>query len=260
VTQPRALQLNLISARIRLGIISLGCIVLAMASTMSGATTLPDLDILGAGDSITLGFKRHCRGEPNVCPRYDGLGTNEGNGARIGGYEPELEEIYSRYKSNTRVYNWGIGGDTSMGLLNRINVVLGNGSADYVLIMIGTNEGAVAAETTAFNIGVMVDRARAKGIIPVIATLTYRNYNTGIVTGKNPHIIALANSKNVILADQFAATKPPNWGIADSGDGLHVGFEGDRILAETWFTAITGLPPEPPPVVIIPIIQPLLLQ
>ena len=265
MTQLREIQRHLLSARLRLAIIFLGCIVLALVTPQSSATTLPDFSILTIGDSITLGFKRHCRGEPNVCPRYDVLNpANEGNGVRIGGYQPELEEIYNRYKSDTRAYNWGVGGDTSMGVLNRIDSVLNSRFAHYILIMVGTNEGGVSAETTAFNLGVMVDKARAKGVTPVLATLTYRNYNTGIVTGKNPHIIALANSKNVILADQYAATKPPNWVIADSGDGLHVGFEGDRILAETWFTAITGLPPglppEPPPLVIIPIIQPLLLE
>lgn len=90
--------------------------------------------IIGFGDSIT-------QGTPYI--------TEHGDGRRVGGYEPKLEALLT----NTYVLNYGVGGeDTSEGV-NRIDDVLNGSSAEYILILEGTNDGGYFSyETTVYNL------------------------------------------------------------------------------------------------------------
>jgi lysophospholipase L1-like esterase len=188
-----------------------------------------DLVILCFGDSITQGVPY--------------LNTH-GDGRRlVGGYEPTLEAIFNADSRPSQVLNWGVGGEKTYEGITRINSVLSNPYADYILILEGTNDyWHIDYETTIFNLGWMIDESLDQGVTPILSTLTPDTLNPEkpIATEYNPAIRELAAQKGVTLADQYAAVIG-GWPTpyADSpGDGLHPNQVGYNVMAQTWFTAI----------------------
>ncbi len=203
--------------------------VIALIGSMPFLVTpVEGLEIVGFGDSIT-------KGTPYVEER-------EGDGRRIGGYEPELEALLGEEGQPSAVYNWGIGGEhTSSGVFRIDDVIRNYEYLDYILIMEGTNDiGNLSFSSTMFNLARMLDRARKLNVEPIIATLTPDTKNDRkkdyIQTLYNPKIREMAATSQVILADQYNATID-NWpGL--NYDGVHPNRSGYRVLAQTWRDAI----------------------
>lgn len=178
--------------------------------------------IIGFGDSITKGW-------PYI--------MNNPNGARVGGYEPTLETLLGNIGRPSRVLNYGVGGETTVTGVNRISSVLGAVGANYILILEGVNDmmAGVSANTTLFNLSVMIDKSRARGVKPVIGTLTpYPPHN--IESIYNGRIRGLAQQHGALLADHYNAFAP-NWGALNK-DGLHPNSAGYRVMAQVWFNAL----------------------
>jgi lysophospholipase L1-like esterase len=190
-----------------------------------------DADVLiGFGDSIT-------KGTPYVEER-------EGMGRRVGGYEPVLEGILADAGKPSIVYNWGIAGENTVNGYDRLAGVLSaHPGASHVLIMEGTNDFTqYSVGSTIEMLGLMIDRSRAHGIEPVIATLPPDTSHGGekqyaIATQYNPMIWQLASSKGVIVADMYAALVN-RWG-ALSADGIHPNRTGYKVIANVWAEALT---------------------
>ena len=167
-------------------------------------------EILAFGDSLTQGLKRDASGVIWAFP-------NPVYGARTGGYEPRLESLFSSQSGHTAfVYNWGVGGETSSGGVNRINSVLYSRFADYLLLLEGANDiyAGISAGTTQFNLGIMIDRCRAKNVGPILGTVTPNTTHPNgylIPASMNPQIVTLANQKGVPLANLYNALAS-NWG------------------------------------------------
>ncbi len=193
--------------------------------------------IIGFGDSIT-------KGTPYVTEK-------EGAGKRIGGYEPKLEALLKADKRTSYVYNWGVGGeDTSQGVIRIDDVLDSYSHVDYILIMEGTNDiGLFSSQTTISNIKTMLERSAERSVRPIIATLTPDTQNgtkTVIPNELNPGIKKLAEEKNILLSDHYAAMVK-NWASL-SADGLHPNDAGYQVMADTWFKTIQKIPTKAPSV------------
>ena len=210
--------------KIKLYIISL---ILLLPVSIVRADTF---SIVAFGDSITAGLKRDAAG--NVW----GI-TSPPQGARIGSYAPPLEAKFIQETEHVAyVYNWGYHGELTQEGVNRINSVLFSNNAQFILLMEGANDiiHNVSPATVKFNMGIMIDRARAYGVTPVLGTITPQGSNAEYW---NTQLVALAAEKNVLLADQFGALNSNFW-LYNSGDGLHINSTGDNKMAETWLATL----------------------
>lgn len=192
--------------------------------------------MIGFGDSITQGVW---------------MVEEPGDGRRVGGYEPLLEQLFSSVGRSVAVYNYGVGGESTLQALisdeespRTIDSVLAGHNADYVLIMEGTNDFffGISPYTTAFNLGVMVDRSRSYNVVPVLATLTpdTRGIDKDIPQ-TNSYIRQKAAEKNVLLVDQYKALVGSWDSYTDPSDRLHPNEAGYMAMAKVWFESFLNL-------------------
>ena len=205
--------------------------------------------ITAFGDSITEGY---CRG---VCH----------------GYFEVLQAIMAANGREVDIINGGLGGELTHDGVGRIDIFLAE-NPDYslnnhcppqtqfngrrghiILIMEGANDAihGVSWQTTRQNLQYMIEKSKAAGVTPVIATVTpdYKynmgSCNGGIIGSYNSAIRSLAVEENIELADQCNATDA-NWGSMTC-EGLHPTYGGDVVLSTTFWgvmpppdSAITG--------------------
>ncbi|HFQ90053.1 MAG TPA: hypothetical protein ENK27_08235 [Desulfobulbus sp.] len=215
-------------------------LALFLSTLPAGAAEL----ITAFGDSITEGL---CRG---VCH----------------GYFEVLESMMDAAGRPVDIINGGLGGELTSGGVGRIDIFLAD-NPDYslnnhcppqtqyngrrariILIMEGANDAihGVSWTATRDNLRFMIEKSRAAGVIPVLATITpdYKynmsDCNTGIIGVYNNAIRALASEENVILADQCNATDK-DWRNLTC-EGLHPTYAGDVRISNTWYAV---MPPRP---------------
>lgn len=212
--------------------------------------------LIAFGDSITQGV-------PYL--------TAPSNGARNGGYEPFLEEFFLAIGHEHQVYNWGLAGDTTQGALTGASEhceVVGEdeegnpivecypvsvrtvdqalesqGSADYLLIMEGTNDFflGISPQTTAINLCEIAARGKAYGLLPLIATVTPDFRETGkSVELLNAYIIPQAENCGVKIVDLYSGLVD-NWSEYVSPDYLHPNLHGYKAIANIWFDMFYNL-------------------
>ena len=196
-------------------------------------------EILTFGDSIT-------KGAPYIYWSQ--------NGTRVGVWQPMLEQLLYDDGIPSYVYNWGIGGETTPEGVNRIATVLASRPANFILIMEGTNDvlNGISSSTTQYNIGVMIDLSRGRGVTPIIGTITPNfylgnsGYNNLVKDVYNPKIIDVVTAKKVKIAEQYQELRS-EWLTypLHSGDYLHPNKEGYSRLANTWYAAIVPSPLPP---------------
>ena len=172
------------------------------------------IDIIAFGDSITAG-----------------------TGSNSGGYPARLEQLIESKGKPCTIHNLGIPGERTYQGVDRIITALNTIPADIILIMEGTNDirSGYPWQTTKLNLQLMIDTAKAKGVIPVLSTLTpsdQRNSENLIPNRYNPMIRELAEENGVILVDQFAAVAQVWDSLND--DGIHPNDAGYLYLAKTW--------------------------
>lgn len=161
-----------------------------------------------------------------------------------GGYPPRLQNMLNNNGKPSVVFNRGIDGEMTSRGVARFGSVLNADKPDIVLIMEGTNDirSGFSVQSTRFNLQKMIDTAKGKGVIPVLATLTPSNReNSPTLIPKvwNPMIRDLAASNNIILSEHYGAIVS-TWS-ASNCDGLHPNGRGYQTIAKTWFDSIFGL-------------------
>ena len=202
--------------------------------------------ITAFGDSITEGL---CRG---VC----------------NGYFQVLDSMMDANGRQVGIINGGLGGELTHNGVKRIDIFLAENPTyvknnhcpwqsqfegkrgRIILIMEGANDAihGVSWNTTRDNLRYMIQKSKAVGVIPVIATVTpdYKynmgSCNGGIIGTYNSAIRALAASEQVTLADQCNATDH-DWGNLTC-EGLHPTYNGDVRISNTWYNVMP-----PPPVI-----------
>jgi lysophospholipase L1-like esterase len=181
-------------------------------------------NIIAYGDSITSGH-------PYI-PYYPG-------GARVGGYEPKLEVLLNNAGAPSQVLNYGYPGEITTAGVNRIDSILAaNPNAAHILLLEGTNDvnAGISPYTTAYNMGVMIDKSQARHVKPIIGTMLPIP-NANVAASYNPSIKQIASQKGALLADLYAAIAP-NWGALSINDRLHPNNSGYQVMAQTWFDSL----------------------
>ncbi len=118
------------------------------------------------------------------------------------------------------------------------------------MIMEGTNDQwyGVSSQTTAFNLGIMIDKCLESERIPLLGNLTPadRDTNDEIPEFYNPAIADVAQQKNITLVDHYSAVVD-NWDeLKDPANGgVHPNYDGYEVLAQTWHDALVKLIPPP---------------
>ena len=190
-----------------------GCLLLGGGDLFAAPTAD---NIVAFGDSITHGY-----GSVPYAEHLQGLINAAGGGATV--------------------LNYGKDGETTVEGLSRIGDVLAATAPRYVLIMEGANDviDGISAETTAWDIGAMIDKASSAGAVPIVSTLT-PNSREGdhpqIANDYNPAIVASVAAKGATQVDCYTAVVG-NWSGL-SFDGLHPNNDGAAILAQTFYTAL----------------------
>ncbi len=215
-------------------------VLLLLATLPAGAAEL----ITAFGDSITEGL---CRG---VCH----------------GYFEVLDSMMDAAGRPVDIINGGLGGELTSGGVGRIDIFLAD-NPDYslnnhcppqtqyngqrariILIMEGANDAihGVSWTATRDNLRFMIEKSKAAGVIPVLATITpdYKynmsDCNTGIIGVYNDAIRTLASDEGITLADQCNATDR-DWSYLTC-EGLHPTYAGDVRISNTWYSV---MPPRP---------------
>lgn len=203
--------------------------------TIAAAAEAQPLDVLAFGDSLTAG-----------------VGDEAGEG-----YPKRLE---ARLGEGSSVSNHGVPGEETSEGLSRIDGVLALGG-DVVLLMEGTNDitriaaGELSMETTLANVESMIERTRAAGIEPVLASIVprlpdakrdRRNELTGFYVGE---LRALAFDRELRFADAFDLFDPADtpdlfsdFYAQDPEDRVgHLNSDGYDLLADAFADLLTGV-------------------
>lgn len=163
-------------------------------------------------------------------------------------YSPKLEQKLNERIGPSTVVNEGVGGERTFEGLDRIDGILNGHSAQYLLLMEGTNDVSYnySTESIIFNLGQMIDRAVAFGTRPLIAQLTPRldSLDGRIRDEINPAIVNLATQKEVICVDQYKEMSKDV--VRYMSDDKHPNDEGYELMSQIWFNAINDMlnPPE----------------
>lgn len=146
----------------------------------------------------------------------------------------EWSELFGR----PHILNRGISGDTTQGILDRLDAVIG-GHPAKIFMMIGTNDIArgVTVDKVIENIGIIIDRTLAESpstmlyiqsILPVSARFEMFGGHTSKgkeIREANSRLQALAAEKGVVYIDLhtlFAETESGELKSELTNDGLHL--------------------------------------
>ncbi len=175
------------------------------------------------GDSITAGWVVYAR---------------DGNGCvGCGGYEPTLQSLLKSAGREAVVKNWGKGSETTDHGASRIDDVIAHDKPRYMLLMEGTNDLLyLSPDTVRKNMAYMVDLSLARGVTPILGTITPDSRKDKPISQTNALLRELATQKQIALADHYTAVKD-NWSSL-TADGLHPNSAGYAKMAEVWFDAM----------------------
>ena len=195
-----------------------GNVVILIIIYLTTAIPVLGVEIIAFGDSITAG-----------------------TGSNSGGYPSRLQQIIESTGKPCTIYNLGIPGERTYQGVERIDTVLDSIPADVILIMEGTNDirSGHPWQTTQLNLQLMIDKAKARGVTPILATLTPSdqvNSEVLIPNRWNPMIKELAKQNSITLVDQYSAIEAL-WPSL-TNDGIHPNDNGYLYLAETWNNSV----------------------
>ncbi len=197
-----------------------------------GAGAVPGV-FLAFGDSITNGQ----------------VGVGDGQG-----YTGELEKRLTAHFGKSRVINDGVDSSSSERGDARLVDSLAGGRPAFTLILYGTNDWADTRcdQTPCFTIDrlrSMAQKVRAQGGFPFVATLLMTNVGNDFraspqrnswVVAQNDNIRRMALEEDAVLVDLHAAFERSPLQYSDLFvDYIHPSAQGYRLIAETWFEAIT---------------------
>ena len=209
-----------------------------MVSASVGAAE-PDTLVVLFGDSITAGIN-----VPNGF--VNGIG---GGATEFAPPDINLNQILKESRRPTVLVNWGHGGTTSGPSefsgndgTGRIQANLLSSKSQFpatqniVLIMYGTNDYSqqLSSSDTLYFVREMINKARAAGFTPVVATIPDRVGEEETIPGRNFQIKSAANLEGAPVVDVYQALENEG-GISLLYDGIHPSLEGYQIIAQAWF-------------------------
>ena len=197
-------------------------LILLAACLLTAPGSLYAEEIIAFGDSITHGS-------------IDPAGSDHG------GYPLVLQQMYDNSGLDVHVHNQGVPGERTSAGVNRIGSVLNRRPANFLLLLEGANDviAGISPQTLVQNLSIMIDKCKAKGVVPLVANLT-PNEKYGktpyIRDTVNPQITTLAGQKNITMVDLFN-TVAESWS-AWSWDGLHPNYDGMLAIARAWYNQV----------------------
>ena len=247
--------MNSVMNQSRLSLGAKGCLLL-LCNFLWFSNPLFAEEILSVGDSITSGLKRNSGGTFLFCPADDvvtsGFYVCNGNGVvNKGGFQPDVRSLLAAESIDANVYNWGFAGEESWQIVTRVNQAMDSRSADYVFIMAGVNDlnDNVSVGTTVFNVQQMALNVEARGLKPILGSLTPHLGNAAYpakISLINDAIEAFAEENDFAYANHYQDLIA-NWAIYHSGDNLHLSNAGDAVVAQNWVEAFNQANEPPPP-------------
>ena len=125
--------------------------------------------------------------------------------------------------------------------------------------MEGTNDLAFfSPDTIRKNMARMVDVSLAKGVTPILGTITPDSRGGKPISQTNTLLREVAAQKKIALADHYAAVKD-NWSSL-TADGLHPNSAGYSKIAQVWTSAMDEADKMNAPTTSLPPILMLLLE
>jgi lysophospholipase L1-like esterase len=200
-------------------------------------------DLIAFGDSLTAGC--YYQYEQDWCGQQP-ITTNAYS------YIKYLEVFFHDDGQAATVKNFGVGGEQTSEGVNRIDSVLAevcNQCVDYFLLFEGTNDLLHHKDESViyYNLGLMIDKVRARGIQPILATLPPDPDHTWKPIGRmNDYIRQLAVEKDVELVDLYnvlGGSWP--WYTYPRGcyeDRTHPNEIGFYDMAGAWYNILYNLP------------------
>lgn len=156
----------------------------------------------------------------------------------------------------TLLRNAGVGGDTSGGVLARLDADVIAYSPSHCIVAIGANDAnaySVPVATYAANIRAIVNKLIAARIVPVLLTVTQRS-DTGsyLIEQYNTWLVKFGRDNGVTVVDAAAAVMNPATGFtlpAYTSDGLHPSKAGAQVIGQAVADALaTVMPRWSPPI------------
>lgn len=176
------------------------------------------------------------------------------------GYPGRLEDLLQQAGIEAEVVNAGFGGEDTAQGLSRLDQVLAAEGGDVLLLMEGTNDisRGLSPETIRFNLDQMAQRAAARGLSTVHATVIPRVLDARAGDGTNffTQLLAweirdLAHLRGRALADPFEVfinhPNPFAELYSPGGDAAgHPNAAGFDLLAEIFFDVVRVVDSVPP--------------
>jgi lysophospholipase L1-like esterase len=174
-----------------------------------------------------------------------GVGDNPSRAEQ--GYPPRLEDLLNQRGVSAQVDNRGLAGETTGAGVSRINRVLNDGGGDVLLLMEGT---------IVFNLNEIAERAEARGMQVVHATVIPRNgsnydANNRVTADLNGKIREMAYNNSRELADPFEVilyqtANPFTTLYVGGADKLHPNAAGYDVIARIFADVLTNVDTVPP--------------
>jgi len=186
---------------------------------------LPEkITFVALGDSLTYGFAPFGRGLPYTS-YLDNMVIAEKVRRGLG----DVDFIF---------VNLGVNGDTTRGMLGRLDSEVAPIGANYVIVWGGINDlfGGKSPSEVMENLGKIYARARDLGVKPVACTLTSiieQNSIVPTIWELNDIIKAYCAENHIQLVDLFGATSDESGLLLEgySSDGAHLNAKGNRRIA-----------------------------
>lgn len=196
-------------------------------------------------------------GSSNRPNTYMGFGDSitVGEGSRDGeGYRGMLEARLAGYLGRAQVLNEGISATRSLAGANRIGDSLRRQRPAFALIHYGTNDWNERACRESFpcytidSLRTMVREVKAQGSLPILATIIPSNtgFNAFVPLERNEWLELInallremANQEGAVVADQWQAFFRVGNIEPLFFDHVHPNDAGYRIMADTFFDALT---------------------
>jgi lysophospholipase L1-like esterase len=141
--------------------------------------------------------------------------------------------------------NLGVNGDTTGGMLGRLETAVAPIGPDYVIVWGGINDlfGGRSPPEVMENLRKIYARARELGIEPIACTLTSSTRQSPIVPKireLNDLIRAHCAVSRMRLGDLFGAISDESGLLLGeySSDGVHLNAEGNRMIASTVYSEV----------------------
>jgi lysophospholipase L1-like esterase len=184
------------------------------------------------GDSLTFGYRM--RDPFATDPRVP--------------YPAQLEAMLRerlRGRSDVSIINAGINGDTTDGMLRRLNRAAATEKPDAIIVWGGINDlgASRAAWEIMENLAKIYDACRVFGSTPIACTIAPTRRTSPKMKQLNDMIRAHTAEKGILLADLYPALADAEGNLRQeySDDGAHLTPEGYRRVAETILPSITPL-------------------